>query len=497
MSLKIEVWDLPEPLLEFGESRVFSDPRIGLVEEGPFSLRFGVAHQRQVRLGLVGPASVIGAARFWFERCQRPIPSSADNPIMYPDYPGFEAAFHASLDLDSRWLVEIDPIELERSLALNERERFQRVLDLYTDGIRRLVDDEIRPDVVVCCLSEEVVRNCWSVSSPDLTSQQRRAIRRQQQAAKIGQLFLPFGDEWDIDESPDDLLNRDFRRALKAGAMALRMPTQIGTLRLFADDMANQDPATRAWNVAVALFYKAGGIPWRLKYDGPETCFAGISFHHLRTPQRHLVYSSLAQAFSSQGDGFALRGSAVPWDPNQGRVTKLTGDQAASLAHQILTEYRDRTGHDPSRMVLHKTSLFDKAERDGVLSTLRHIPVVELVTLQPTEFRLVLRGAYPPRRGTFCQVNEDASYLFTTGYVPEWETYPGPHIPAPIRIITDRSVDARQVAADVLGLTRMSWNTARNTGGVPITLRFARAVGGIMAEVGLADDPNPSYRYYM
>jgi hypothetical protein len=90
-----------------------------------------------------------------------------------------------------------------------------------------------------------------------------------------------------------------------------------------------------------------------------------------------------------------------------------------------------------------------------------------------------------------------AAYVFTTGYIPEWKTYPGPHIPAPVQIITDERTGARQVAAEVLGLTRMSWNTARNTGGVPITLRFAREVGGIMAEVGQDAEPNPSYRYYM
>ena len=33
--------------------------------------------------------------------------------------------------------------------------------------------------------------------------------------------------------------------------------------------------------------------------------------------------------------------------------------------------------------------------------------------------------------------------------------------------------------------------------GAPITLRFARQVGGIMAEVGEGVTPHPSYRFYM
>lgn len=81
--------------------------------------------------------------------------------------------------------------------------------------------------------------------------------------------------------------------------------------------------------------------------------------------------------------------------------------------------------------------------------------------------------------------------------MPEWKTYPGPHIPAPLRLKTDGEVDIYRAAANVLGLTRMNWNTAQNTNSQPVTLRFARQVGGIMAEVGEEEEPRPSYRFYM
>ena len=88
--------------------------------------------------------------------------------------------------------------------------------------------------------------------------------------------------------------------------MRNRLPTQLVTEALLSDSARNQDPATRAWNFSVGLYYKAGGVPWRLPSSGPDTCFVGISFHHLRTTQRALVRSSLAQAFSSDGEGFAI-----------------------------------------------------------------------------------------------------------------------------------------------------------------------------------------------
>jgi hypothetical protein len=70
------------------------------------------------------------------------------------------------------------------------------------------------------------------------------------------------------------------------------------------------------------------------------------------------------------------------------------------------------------------------------------------------------------------------------------------HIPVPVRIQTDRATDIIRTANEVLSLAKMNWNTAFDTTGAPITLRFSRQVGGIMAEAGL-DKPNPSYRFYM
>ena len=238
-------------------------------------------------------------------------------------------------------------------------------------------------------------------------------------------------------------------------------------------------------------------IPWRLAASGPETCFVGISFHHLRTQRKHLVYSSLAQAFSNEGDGFALRGEAVPWNAENNRVPHLTEDQAGRLVSKVLAEYHERTGQFPERVVVHKTSLFNEAESQGIRTALRQSPIAQLVNIMPTRFRLLHRGTYPPARGTFCQINRANTYLYTTGFIPEWGTYPGPHIPAPIEIVASHGTDVHQIAQDILALGRVNWNTARDTSGIPITLRFARDVGGIMSEVGESLVPESSYRYYM
>lgn len=496
MTINIEIRELPPPLLEFGSPGEFTDQKEGLSQAGPFDLRFGGAHRTQVRLGLVGPPDMIEKALRWYDRCQNMIVSEMKNVEQYPFFPGFKDTFKASLVLEDRWVVEFDEEdrELDKALELKPKERFERVLEMYARGMEKIADSDVRPDVVVCCIPEKVIKLCWSITN-ELTDAEWKAIKRQQKRGDEEQLGL--FDQWEVEETPEDLLFRDFRRALKARAMKANMPIQIGRDKLFVDSNSTQDPATRAWNMSVALYYKAGGIPWRTKNNGPETCFVGISFHHLKTNKRHLVHSSIAQAFSTEGDGFALRGDSVPWNPAQGRNIHLTEAQAAALAEKVLAQYRERSGGDPMRLVLHKTSKFDAAEITGFKAAFRNIPIVETINLGPSMFRLVQFGAYPPKRGTLCRVNGESTYLFTSGYMPEWNTYPGPHIPAPLRLVTGGDIDVYRAAADVLSLTRMNWNTAQNTNSQPVTLRFARQVGGIMAEVGEDEEPKPSYRFYM
>lgn len=493
MLIDMELTQLPLPSIELGSPGTFRDPKTGLMKAGPFDLRFGATRKKEMRVGLVGNTDMVKKAQQWLDRCRAAIPSHIKDSTQYLDFPGFDKAFHTSLMFDSQWQTEINNDILEALLKKDPKPRFEMVLDMYTDSVRRLADTtNNRPDIVFCCLPDSVVQTCWSISK-SLTSRQRRLIKMRQAERERGQLSLFH----DIEETETDLLNRDFRRALKARTMEFGMPIQIGTNNLFQDQDTNQDPATRAWNMGVALYYKAGGMPWRFKSAGPETCFVGIGFHHLRTPSKHLVYSSLAQAFSSRGEGFALRGEAIPWDAHPGRNVHLTTEQAAKLADQVLQEYRDGIGGNPQRIVLHKTSRFDDAEQEGFRHGFRDIPIVELINIMPTQFRLLTYGAYPPRRGTLCTVNKTTTYLFTTGYMPEWRTYPGPHIPAPVKLVSDDDVDMHQVASDILGLARMNWNTASMSSAHPVTLLFSRRVGGIMAEVGPDREPHPSFRYYM
>jgi len=486
------------PDLEFGGAGFFSDPRIGLERAGPFDARFGAAHKSQIRVAIVGTADGIALASAWLSRCKFRIePRSSEGSQVA--FPGFDAVFRSELVLSSAWNVQLDHAKLDEALGLKPYEGLERAVGVYADAITRARED-VRPDVVVCVVPEQVERRLWSVNR-FMTGAERAELKRAANAAASMQIELPF--DWEVEEYSEDLLTRDFRRALKARAMQVGVPIQLLKNSGMADMRSNEEPAARAWNLSVGLYYKAGGIPWRVRNRGPETCFVGITFHHLRTTQRALVHSSLAQAFSTNGGGFALRGQT--FEPERDAATRtphLTAEQAEELGKLVVEEYRLRNGDLPKRIVLHKSSRFWQKEQEGFRKAFREVPVVQLVALAPSSVRLVTHGVYPPARGTLMSVDNTRHFLFTSGFVPELGTYPGPHIPIPVELVLHGDVDQhelRECAIEALGLGRLNWNTSDLRSSQPVTLGFARRVGGIMAEYGqLTDDkPDPSYRYYM
>ncbi|MVM33424.1 hypothetical protein GO755_25530 [Spirosoma sp. HMF4905] len=497
MSITIDISEIPEPQLEFGGPGPFTDPKTGLINAGPFDLLFGAAHRTEIRLGIVGPSLMNQRAVTWFSRCRGMLSSGMSNSVQYPDFPGFQAIFRSELKLSSQWTVDLNEDKLAGALSEKSQKKcFEDILSLYAAGFKKLATSEIgSPDVIICCLPDEVVDRCWSIQNT-LTAQEKKALEALKKKQASGQLSL-FDEP--VEEISEDLERRDFRRALKAKAMAERIPIQIVTDRALLDAVNGQDPATRAWHLCVSIYYKAGGIPWRLRSEGPETCFVGISFYHLKTNLRHLVKSCIAQGFSSEGEGFALRGVSIPPEKAQKRDVHLSEEQAFYMGQRILSEYHDRTGGYPLRMVIHKSSWYNDDEINGFRQAFKNIPVVELINLMHTDFRLVNYGSYPPKRGTLCTVNESAYYLFNTGFMPSLGTYPGPHIPRPLEIRSDQPFDIYRTASDIMSLSRMNWNTSSITGGQPVTLFFSRQVGGIMSEYGENNptEPPSSFRFYI
>ncbi len=499
MTIELSVIELAPPRLQFGGASTQRDPKAGLLSAGPFDLRFGSARKEQIHVGIIGPADQISIAKNWLTRCENEIPVLGEPSQLKKSFPGFEAVFRKRLvtaDNSCIALSSADHDAVSDAIKGDAYAAFQNIVDLYAEAHERLAARDLnRPDVVLICLPDEVVKKLSIVERA--TTKEERARAKAIQKAQLSNQMDLFDVLKEVEETPEDFLKRNLRHALKARALRNRLPIQIVTSALLVDSERNQDPATRAWNFSVALYYMSGGVPWRLPPTGPDTCFVGISFHHFRTTERALVRSSIAQAFSSDGEGFAIRGEGIPTEDDQRRNIHLSEKQAYNLAVELIDEYEMRTGGTPIRIVLHKTSAFNEEELSGFEMALKNVPIVSMVTLVPSAFRLLRFGPYPPKVGTLCTINSDKSFLFTSGFVPELGTYPGPHVPQPFEVRCIGDEDPLAAAQDVLNLTRMNWNTADIRAKWPVSLSYARKVGGILDEYGEDDLRDSSFRYFV
>ena len=112
------------------------------------------------------------------------------------------------------------------------------------------------------------------------------------------------------------------------------------------------------------------------------------------------------------------------------------------------------------------------------------------ITIVEINFRL---SPYRP----LLKINESKGVLYTTGYVPSHETFPGVHIPSGLQIDIIGESSLREISKEILALTKLNFNNCNFYDSLPITLRFSKRVGEIVQYIDDETMPPTKYYYYM
>jgi hypothetical protein len=502
--MRISFEYLDEPRLEFGHHFEHQDARTGLAEFGPFGKSVPGLHPEVIKLGFIGTRETISEAKAWVEECSAPIDSAvvrglARQPlepigtmfgehqaaaqastrlvkILNPDFVGFNKAtpFECSFQLNERWEQPVDPRTLSRILQIPGKEqRILELVDLFAGLMEALASNSPTPDIVIIALTQAIEDEAYN--------------------AKVdGQYYL------------------DLRRVLKARVMQWNIPVQIMRYStLVGKGRELQDKATRAWNFCTAEYYKAQGVPWRLVDINPQTCFVGVSFYTVMQDNGIIMLnSSVAQAFDYLGQGLVLRGDPFAWSKDRyGPSPHLTKISARKLISDTLKAYMKVQGVPPRRVVVHKTSDFwgpehhEHNELDGFYEGIDEVfpgLEIDLVGLRKARVALFREGNYPPLRGTHFSIEDHHHFLYTMGYIPYLQTYPGPYVPRPLEITDHHGGTApRDLMREFLALTKMNVNNCTFATAVPITIAFSKQIGEIMKHIPAETLPHPHYRFYM
>ena len=464
---------LKEPNLQFNNGQHVC-PRYGIFQFGPADMK--TVRPEKIALGFVGLSESIGTLISWIKKCKNHIDKKpSKQPNLFTNFPGFNSkmAFKSEVVHDESYIRKINNSIFEEVKKSSDDidDLISKSVDLYLAEIRFLANNK-NPDVILCVLDEQFTKMVYGTSTIEL--------------------------ETEPDEEDNLEVEVNFRRLLKARAMEYGIPIQIVRDRITNPSSEMQDEATIAWNFFAALYYKASGVPWALKKESTSnTCFAGISFYKSR--DKTTTQTSVTQIFNEHGNGVILRGSPVQ-ESKKDKQPHLSAEQAFDLLYNSLNEYYEAVKIFPQRLVIHKSSNYSEDEISGFRKVAQEIKInsVDLVTIMPTNLRLYREKGYPPLRGTMLSLDRVRHFLYTRGFVPYYDTYPGGYIPSPIEVrLFSFDESPELICREILMLTKMNWNNTQYDRKFPITIDCSRNVGEILKYVDETQKPQIKYSFYM
>ena len=411
-----------------------------------------------------------------------------------PIFPGFstESPFKSECYVDDTLCGTIKTSDLRKlETVKNTNNRITAAVEMYMAQIDRLKGKGVQ--VIVCTLPLELL--ALFIESPVEMKDETEI------AAKVE------GEREDDQEEG----KWNFHDLLKAKSMRFQIPVQLirpstwdKTYLTKEPDRGGlkrqlQDEPLRAWNYFSALYYKAGGCPWRLpRGEGKlDTCYVGVSFY--RTLDQTRYRTSLAQVFDELGTGVVVRGGEVKIS-DEDNQPHLDETAARDLLLNALNVYRHEHHHQPAQIIIYKTSWFNDAEKVGFKTAIeaKEIDFYRLFSVSRSFIRLYRDGYFPPLRGTCVELDDSRFVLYTKGTVPFYEMYPGPYIPRTLAVRKELcEASTGDVCREILALTKMNWNNTQLDGFEPLPVRAAREVGAILKYCDDGDPIATFYRHYM
>ena len=437
---------IPEPSLLFHPERhtdVHVHPLKGLLQYGAYSRSLLNPFMDPIRVASIGPAG-------WRRRVDGLVEElrSAQEPrerrAYLPQYPGFSSLFGVGLVTANAHLQVELPADTEQQLA-NSPQPVLKLGELLSRAVRGLEARRSEFNVVIVLLPEE-----WATA---------------------------------FEDKENDLDLHDY---LKADTASRGIPCQ------FINDTPNgalqyRCRASVGWRLGIALYTKAGGVPWKLATTGVDTAFIGISYamQPLEGAETRFV-TCCSQVFDADGAGLEF----ITYQPRDVRIERRNPfldrtEMRRVIARSLELFQRRHGGRLPSRVVVHKSTEFKDGEVSGCGDALAAVDDVRLLHVQIDVFwrgtKLEARrrpAAYPCERGTLLQLGAREALLWTQGNVAEalGKNYykEGKSIPSPL-LLTRYAGHGPMLedAGDVLALTKMNWNNDNLYDREPATLAYA------------------------
>ncbi len=462
-----------EPQLRFGNDRAGSGldahPMRGLVQYGPYDA--DLVHEErcgELRIGVIAPKSGEAELSAYLRQLQNPHTMVETKAEYLVQYPGFQKAFRLPLSLP------------------NVGNPAFRILPFVTlDASQPLATQK----AIISAIKREV-----------------EALRATAQADVIV-VMVP--SEWKPFEK---LFIEDVRHDLHDYVKAFCVQRGISTQFLREETFAKKQQCEVLWWLAQSLYVKSQRTPFILDGQDASTVFVGIGYGMSANRNRGGVVLGCSHLYDAAGQGLRYVLSRINQPIWRNRNPYLSRDDAIRVGLQARQLFWDTYFKLPERVVLHKRTPFLDAEREGFAHALKGVSQLEMLTFEyENAWRFLAYSTrrrevdgFPVRRGTVMPLSDEQCLLWVHGGTTEVHEkgrvyFQGKsRIPVPLRITRFMGhTPLQQIATEVLGLSKMDWNSFDLYSQMPATLESSGAIASIGQLLSRFGPEMYDYRLFM
>lgn len=498
---------MQEPTILFGHGQALEDPRDGLTLFGPLD---EVSKPHGIRYAAIGTEEGIRYFQEWVKKIQGPISNSPPD-IARPPFPGFEAIFGIPFLPDPSLQIKIDPKQLMDTVHIDDKhQRVYKTVEIFSERILRTTREEDEHiDIWFVIIPDKVYELCRPQSYVPPTLKIKTKTKMSAKYGKTLRKAPSLFPEENITAIPYQY-EVNFHNQLKARLLSQKIAIQIikeSTIahHRFTDKFGkpkrdlDKSQSAIAWNISTAAFYKVGGRPWKIAEIRKGVCYIGLTFKKDEKDVDPRTACCAAQMFLDSGDGVVFKGAVGPWyNPRKGSY-HLKRKDAKELISIALKAYTQKEGYPPRESFIHGKTWFNDEEWRGFRDAIDSNTNLVGVRIKGTSnLKLYRKEKYPILRGLAYLQSERRAYLWTKGFIPRLENYVGREVPKPLLIdISQGDAKIETVLNDIMALTKLNYNTCMFADGLPVTLRFADAVGEILTAGPIGDLPPLQFKYYI